>query len=283
MTGQGVTITRTIAVMIAAAMLATGPAAIVGSPAAASAACPQLVAHQGYSGAVSGDGPVPDNSVASMRLAVHDGARVAEFDVRFSADHRPVVIHNATVNMTTRYSGPVADYRAVTLERMHLVSPWNSDHATADTLPSLSAMVTEARTLAVPVVIEIKTPGIDQADAAAFMAAIGSYAPRTDVHSFYVADLALLPGLTRTLLSLSATTAIPAGYAGADFRASQMTATLAVQLHRLSLTVGAYTTPGSGMPDDTASWSKLAADGVNRIITNNTPGYVTWLRKGCPA
>jgi glycerophosphoryl diester phosphodiesterase len=270
---------RFLAVATMAVLAMTSMAITVPGPARA-ATCPALVAHQGYSGAANGDGLIPANSTAALKNAVVHGARIVEFDVRWSRDNVPVVIHNSTVNMTTRWSGPVADYKAATLERMHLVSPWNSDHVTPDTIPTLAAMVAEARTLDVPAVAEIKVADISAPQATSFVAAVDGYAGFS-VHSFYEKSLAMVPQFPRTLLTLTRVTSVPAGYVGIDMRGSIVTASLVAQLHAESLVAGAYTTPGSGVADNAAEWAKLAADGINRIITNDTAGYVEWAKDGC--
>jgi glycerophosphoryl diester phosphodiesterase len=263
---------------------AAAPVTAASTPASAAAACPVLVAHQGYSSAahsgdLDGDGPVPSNSVAALRDAVSHGARVVEFDARWSADGVPVVIHSGTVDAVTRWHGPVAAYKAATLERMHLVAPRGSGHATAETLPSLATMAAAARAEHVAALVEIKTPNITAAQAAAFVAAAP---PGTDVsiHSFYAHDLAMLPQYPRILLSLEPVTAAP-GDVGVDLRGSAVTAADVAQMHRAGLVVGAYVTGGSGVADDRAEWSRLAAAGVNSIISGDTPGYVAWARGGC--
>lgn len=242
--------------------------------------CPVLIAHQGYSGAANGHGPIPNNSIAALDNAVRHGARAVEFDVRWSRDNVPIVIHNSTVNATTRHSGLVAHYRASTLERMHLVSPRHSDHVAADTIPSMAEMIDAARSKNVRVVIEIKAARISAAKAASFASAIDSYSA-VSIHSFYLSSLDVLPDYPHSLLTETPLTTIPAGIAGVDMRGSIVTAARVAALHSSGLVAGAFTTSGSGVSDNSAEWSKLAADGVNRIITNNTAGYVSWKNRHC--
>jgi glycerophosphoryl diester phosphodiesterase len=68
-----------------------------------------VVAHRGASA------EAPENTLAAFDLAVQVGADAVEFDVRVTADDRPVVIHDATVDRTTDGSGPV---RGLTLEEI---------------------------------------------------------------------------------------------------------------------------------------------------------------------
>ena len=242
--------------------------------------CPVLIAHQGYSGAANGDGPIPDNSIAALDNAVAHGARIVEFDVRWSRNNVPIVIHNSTVNATTRRRGLVAHYKASTLERMHLVSPQNIDHVTAGTIPSMAKMIHAARLKKVRVVIEIKVAGITAAQASSLVNAIGSYSA-VSIHSFFPSSLDTLPEYRRSLLTETPVTTIPAGIAGVDMRGSIVTPARVAALHASGLLAGAFTTSGSGVSDNSAEWSKLAAYGVDRIITNNTAGYVSWENRHC--
>jgi hypothetical protein len=162
---------------------------------------------------------------------------------------------------------------------MRLVYPWNTDHQTDDTIPSLAEMVAAARAENVRAVVEIKVDNITSAEAASFTAAVGSYSA-VSVQSFYATSLAMFPRYRRTLLTEKAVTDA-LGDVGIDMRASIVTASLVSELHAAGLVAGAYTTPGSGVADDAAEWAKLADDGVNRIITNDTAGYVAWVKDGC--
>lgn len=65
-------------------------------------ALPRVIAHRG------GAGGAPENTLAAFRQAHAVGARWVEFDVRLTADGRPVVIHDATLDRTTSGRGAVA-------------------------------------------------------------------------------------------------------------------------------------------------------------------------------
>lgn len=67
---------------------------------------PQLVAHRGY------PRHYPENSLAGIRAAVAAGATAVEFDVNLSADHRPLVIHDADLRRTAGITGDVRDLSA---------------------------------------------------------------------------------------------------------------------------------------------------------------------------
>lgn len=61
----------------------------------------ELVAHRGY------PSRFPENSLPGMRAALDAGARYVEFDVQFSRDGVPVVLHDATLRRVTGKRGTV--------------------------------------------------------------------------------------------------------------------------------------------------------------------------------
>jgi len=65
---------------------------------------PAIIAHRG------GSSEAPENTLAAFRTAKENGAYGVEFDVDFTKDGRPVVIHDSTVDRTTDGSGPVSEF-----------------------------------------------------------------------------------------------------------------------------------------------------------------------------
>lgn len=61
----------------------------------------ELVAHRGYPASY------PENSLTGMRAALEAGARYVEFDVQFSRDGVPVVLHDAQLLRVTGRRGTV--------------------------------------------------------------------------------------------------------------------------------------------------------------------------------
>src|SRR3954471_19739401 len=61
---------------------------------------PVIVAHRGA--------PTerPENTLAAFEAAIAAGAGAVEFDVRLTADGRPVVLHDATLDRTTDRDAP---------------------------------------------------------------------------------------------------------------------------------------------------------------------------------
>lgn len=62
---------------------------------------PLIIAHRGASA------DAPENTTAALRAAIEQGADMVEFDVRWSADGEPVLMHDALVERTTDGRGPL--------------------------------------------------------------------------------------------------------------------------------------------------------------------------------
>ncbi|HEU0168334.1 MAG TPA: glycerophosphodiester phosphodiesterase family protein [Chloroflexota bacterium] len=72
----------------------------------------RIIAHRGASIRL------PENTMAAFNGAMEAGAHMIELDVRLSADGAVVVIHDDTLDRTTRGTGPVAARTASELKRL---------------------------------------------------------------------------------------------------------------------------------------------------------------------
>jgi len=63
-------------------------------------------------------GHVQENTLASFQKALQLGVDMIELDVFTSKDHRAVVIHDPTVDRTTKASGLVANFEAASLQEL---------------------------------------------------------------------------------------------------------------------------------------------------------------------
>ena len=70
---------------------------------------PQLIAHRGYSECY------PENTLVGLEAALSAGADCIEFDVQFSKDGVPVVIHDNELKRTTGVDGFVNQTNAAQL------------------------------------------------------------------------------------------------------------------------------------------------------------------------
>jgi glycerophosphoryl diester phosphodiesterase len=105
---------------------------------------PVFVAHRGASDRAL------ENSPAAFALAASDGADMIEFDVRLSADHVPVVFHDARTGRTAKENLAVARTSAARLRTVRLKNGENLPFL-ADVLEIVGGIV--------PVNIESKAPG----------------------------------------------------------------------------------------------------------------------------
>jgi glycerophosphoryl diester phosphodiesterase len=112
---------------------------------------PLLVAHRGSSGSA------PENTLASFRQAVADGADMIELDVRLSRDGHLVVLHDRTVNRTTNGRGKVWDLTLDELKALDAGS-WFGKRFAGEHIPTLNDVV-ELLPSDLPINIEVKTDG----------------------------------------------------------------------------------------------------------------------------
>lgn len=82
---------------------------------------PLVLAHRGASA------HAPENTLASFRRALDEGAPAIEFDVKLSADGQVVVIHDQTVDRTTDGHGKVRGLTLAQLKALDAGSWFDSD------------------------------------------------------------------------------------------------------------------------------------------------------------
>jgi glycerophosphoryl diester phosphodiesterase len=83
----------------------------------------RLVAHRGYPSAIT------ENTVDSLKAAMELGARWIEFDVRLSADARPVLYHDDTLARLAGQSTPLSELTLAQLEQQWINDPDSADRA----------------------------------------------------------------------------------------------------------------------------------------------------------
>jgi len=105
-----------------------------------------VIAHRGASA------EQPENTMAAFRRAVELGADAIELDVRLSRDGVPMVVHDATLDRTTSATGPVSARTADELARLRVGNTTG--------VPRLEEVLRE---VAVPVLLEVKEPGAQEA------------------------------------------------------------------------------------------------------------------------
>lgn len=113
---------------------------------------PAVVGHRGAAAVV------PENTVASFRRGVADGAQLLECDVHLSADGHDVVIHDATIDRTAQPESPLHTGTVAALPRASLDTVLVGG---GEPIPDLAAVLDAAVRedgSRVPLLVEIKTP-----------------------------------------------------------------------------------------------------------------------------
>ena len=95
---------------------------------------PLVVGHRGNAGLA------PENTLASFERALADGADWVEFDVRFTRDGEPVVVHDARVDRTTDGTGPVHRHDLATLRRLD-AGGWFAPAFRCERIPTLGEVL----------------------------------------------------------------------------------------------------------------------------------------------
>ncbi|MGP9695743.1 glycerophosphodiester phosphodiesterase [Brachybacterium sp. AOP25-B2-12] len=140
---------------------------------------PRIVGHRGVAA------HAPENTLASFRRAIADGAELVECDVHLSRDGHVVVMHDETIDRTADPASPLRTGAIADLTRAELDTVVLADGEKVPSLLELLALTT------VPVFIEVKA-----APAAAAVVRLlqslpeGSAAAASTVISFHAEALA---------------------------------------------------------------------------------------------
>jgi glycerophosphoryl diester phosphodiesterase len=159
---------------------------------------PAIVGHRG---AVSPG--APENTLASMHRGAASAA-VLEFDLRLTADHQIVLMHDATLDRTTNCAGRVIDW---TLQNIRAKCRVGSQP-----VPTFEEVAAYAQTITLKIAPEIKNGDISDADLNQVFGIIDAHGlqGRTIMQSFEPAVLqrvhALRPDLRLMLVSTNAVT-----------------------------------------------------------------------------
>ncbi len=117
---------------------------------------PRLVAHRG------GGYLAPENTLSALRMGYAQGFRMAEFDVKLTADQQAILLHDTNLERTTNGKGIAGEYTLSELVKLDAGS-WHSPAFAGETLPTLAAITRYAQANNIACNIEIKpTPGLEE-------------------------------------------------------------------------------------------------------------------------
>jgi glycerophosphoryl diester phosphodiesterase len=230
---------------------------------------PRLAAHRG-AGKLA-----PENTLAAFRLGYLHGYRMAEFDVKLSADGVAFLLHDATLDRTTNHRGR-ADALAWRELSLLDAGSWHSPAYAGEPLPSLATIARWSRANGVAVNIEIKpTPGRERETGAAVgLDALALWAraqPLPLLSSFSDAALAAarqaVPDVPRAWLAEELPAdwqarAAALGCVALDVKHTAITQELVSACHAAGLRVATWTV------NDPARVALLFDWGVDTIITD---------------
>ena len=217
----------------------------------------------------------PENTLASMRLGRSHGYRMAEIDVKVSADGVAFLLHDATLDRTTDGTGRADALTWRELSRLDAGS-WHSPAYAGEPLPTLAAVARYCRANGVALNIEIKpTPGRERETGAAIAldaAALWKGAEVPPLLSSFSATaleaaLEAAPALPRAWL----TETLPGDWAerckalgciALDAKHTLIRADTVAAAHSAGLRVAAWTV------NDPIQVAELASWGVDTIITD---------------
>ncbi len=217
----------------------------------------------------------PENTLSALRLGHAHGYRMAEFDVKLSADGVAFLLHDATLDRTTNARG-----RADALPWRELAlldaGAWHSPAYAGEPLPTLAAVARYCRANGVDVNIEIKpAPGRERETGAAVAldaAALWDGAARPPLLSSFseealAAAQRTVPGLPRAWLCerlppdwLDRCRA--SGCVALDAKHTLLDRAVVDAAHAAGLAVAAWTV------NDPSRARDLVALGVDTIITD---------------
>lgn len=216
---------------------------------------PRVIAHR------CGGALAPENTLAGLEAAARLGCRAVEFDVMLTADRVPILIHDETLDRTTRCSGRVAEQTLMQIR------------ACAPEVPTLAEAVDACVRLGLWANVELKPTAGHEEETGAIVAAwlAQHWGGRGVVSSFSLksalAARRFLPAATFAMLfeSLPAdwlTQCAALGAAAVHLDATSVDAETAERLNESGLTWACYTV------DERAMAERLFAFGCAAVFSD---------------
>jgi glycerophosphoryl diester phosphodiesterase len=110
---------------------------------------PRVIAHRGAKAAS------PENTLASIRQAVAEGASWVEFDVKLTSDGHPILMHDPTLERTTNGKGKVAETTLADIRALD-AGGWFGTRFAGEKVPTLEEALEVMSGLAMGFNLEIK-------------------------------------------------------------------------------------------------------------------------------
>lgn len=255
---------------------------------AAVATCPRIIGHK------AGGDYAPENTLEGIAATAAQGARDVEMDVRWTASHFPVLMHDKAVDRTTNGTGDVASLWFGYTTGLYAADyqPWAGDPRWDGVrVPYAWDFLTVAKQHGLGILLDVKTtPSREDADK------LAEYLDRTGTRSSatYMASPASVaamrgwhPGLAYAIIEYP-----PDGMirSGDSIRAAGASA-YAVPWDRITPQAVAYwrsyglrvLTWTSDRPewDEPQEWQHVTLSGVDALITNRPAPAAAWQVGNC--
>ncbi|MEU0572151.1 glycerophosphodiester phosphodiesterase [Nonomuraea sp. NPDC005983] len=250
--------------------MALAPGGVADPPVPAAAtirtcSSPEPVSHRGYADAVS------ENTITAFDRALAAGSDRVEFDVRFTRDHHPVLMHDPTVERTTSGFGRVS---SMSLARFRALRTTDGQHP-----PTLFQVLAALRGRVAEVLVELKVVP-DAADLRFLQATyrlLNAYqwASMTSFSPAALKAVGSIPARKGLLATSAPQTALARQFSFIGVRYDSLTRSRVRAYRKAGVAVYAWT------PNTSAAWRRLADYGVSRIITDRTSVYLAWARRAC--
>lgn len=243
---------------------------------------PLLIAHRGLSARY------PENTIAAFRAAVEAGAEMVELDVALSSDGRVVVLHDATLERTTRGTGRPGDFPLAFLKKLD-AGAWFAPDFAGEKIPTLAEVLDLVRGRCA-VNIEIKAEavssepegGIEEKVIARVRerrmeegVLVSSFDPTAVTRIKKLAPAVMTAILYGKEIAFDPVPLISrCGADGLNMKRLHVNSEVVLAVHRAGLLLCVYTV------DDPEELAKLSALGVNGIFTNDVEAAARALAPG---
>lgn len=274
---------------LAAVLLLAATVTLATPAAAATVACPQVISHRAQML------DAPENTLPGITAAAASGADGVELDVQWSSSAFPVLMHDATVDRTTNGTGTPASLGLGQLTSLLAqdFAPWKTDPRFATTrVPYGYEFMGASAAADLDVVLDVHAAPTDLGveKLRIYVADYHGWTARTLVMGTVAQVTAMRawePGLRYAVIEYP-----PAGrvYTG-DYLVSlgvvayvlpyyRVTGPLVDYMHASGLLVYSWSSDSTSV-DVPATWTALAAAGVDGLITNEPAAAIAAL--GCAA
>ncbi len=205
---------------------------------------------------------VPENTMASLRYAT-GWADVLEFDLRLTADHQFVLMHDSVLGRATDCAGPVSSWSSADLREQCRVA--------GEPIPTFEEVAAHAASTSATIAPELKNSTISDADLTTFVEVLRRHGliERTSVQTFRTGLLprvrALEPALA-TVLCATEPPSLPAvrgsGATHVAVQLANLTGPRVALYRRNGVSVWAFTAR------DRAGLDAARARGVDAVVTD---------------